>query len=94
MLNWYRASQIAVPEQGAPVPENSVLDLPREAMTVSVPHLLVWGENDTALRPSCIDGLDRYAPKLTVKNVAGTGHWILHEKPGEVAAAIAGFVES
>ena len=90
MLNWYRASQIEVPEEGAPAPAGrSVLDLPPEAMTVSAPHLLLWGEDDTALRPSCLEGLDRYAPQLTVKKVAGTGHWILHEKPDEVAEAIA-----
>lgn len=95
MLDWYRASQIVVPEPGAPIPPGkSVLDLPPEAMTVQVPHLLVWGKADTALRPSCLEGLERYAPKLTVKKIAGTGHWILHEKPTEVAAAIAGFVGS
>lgn len=93
MLNWYRASQIDVPEPGAPAPAGkSVLDLPPEAMDVSMSHLLLWGEDDTALRPSCIEGLDRYAPQLTVEKVAGTGHWILHEKPDEVAEAIADFV--
>lgn len=95
MLNWYRASQIEVPEPGAPAPQGrSVLDLLPETMTVRVPHLLLWGEEDTALRPSCIDGLGRYAPQLTVKKIAGTGHWILHERPDEVAAAIAAFVEN
>ncbi|MBO6719532.1 MAG: alpha/beta hydrolase [Rhizobiaceae bacterium] len=94
MLNWYRASPVAVPEPGGPAPEKSVLDLPAEAMTVHMPHLVLWGEEDIALRPSCIEGLDRYAPQLTVRRVAGTGHWILHEKPDEVAAAIAGFVEN
>lgn len=95
MLNWYRASQIAVPESGAPaLAGKSVLDLPHEATAVPVPHLVLWGEDDTALRPSCIKGLDRYVPKLTVKKTAGTGHWILHEKPDEVATAIADFVGS
>lgn len=93
MLNWYRASQIAVPGPDEPPPEaKSVLDFPAEAMTVKVPHLVLWGEDDTALRPSCLDGLERYAPQLTVKKITGTGHWILHEKPDEVAAAIARFV--
>lgn len=95
MLNWYRASQIEVPEPGAPVPNGkSLLDLPAESMTVPMPHLVLWGADDTALRPSCLDGLDRYAPRLTVKKIAGTGHWILHEKPEEVAAAIADFARS
>ena len=93
MLNWYRASPIIVPEVGAPVPAGrSVLDLPADAMKVSVPHLVLWGEDDTALLPSCLEGLDRYAPQLTVKKVPGASHWILHEKPDEVSTAIAAFV--
>ncbi len=94
MLNWYRASQIDVPEEGAEVtvPERSVLQLPPASVTVRVPHLLLWGEDDTALRPSCLDGLDRYVPQLTVRKIGGTGHWILHEKPDAVAGAISGFV--
>ena len=93
MLNWYRASPMIVPEAGAPVPAGrSVLDLPVETMTVAMPHLVLWGEADIALRPSCLEGLERYAPQLTVKKVAGASHWILHEKPDEVAAAIADFV--
>ena len=93
MLNWYRASPVIVPEPGAATPPGkSVLDLPVGAMTVAAPHLVLWGEADVALLPSCLDGLDRYAPELAVKKIAGAGHWILHEKPDEVAAAIAGFV--
>ena len=94
MLNWYRASPIIVPEAGAPVPPgHSVLDLPAEAMRVAMPHLVLWGEADTALLPSCLEGLDRYAPQLTVRKIPGASHWILHEKSDEVAAAIAAFVE-
>lgn len=92
MLNWYRASPIAVPEPGAPAPERSVLNVPTEAMMVRMPHLLLWGVEDIALRPSSLEGLERYAPQLTVKEIAGTGHWILHEKPGEVVSEIASFV--
>lgn len=93
MLNWYRASPVIVPELGAPAPHASLLDLPREALTVAVPHLLLWGEADAALRPSCIKELGDYAPNLTIKNVPDAGHWILHEKPQEVADAIRAFCE-
>jgi pimeloyl-ACP methyl ester carboxylesterase len=93
ILNWYRASPIIVPEAGAPVPAGrSVLDLPPDAMRVSVPHLVLWGEADTALLPSCLEGLDRYTPQLTVKKIPGASHWILHEKPDEVSTAITAFV--
>ena len=88
MLNWYRASPIAVPLPGEPPGDSFVLSLPGEAMAVRMPHLVVWGDVDEALRPVCLEGLDRYSPDLTIRKIAGAGHWILHEKPAEVANAI------
>jgi pimeloyl-ACP methyl ester carboxylesterase len=92
MLHWYKSSPILVPRPGENVDDAPLLSVPTERVTVSMPHLVIWGEADEALRPACLDGLDRFAPHLTVKRVAGAGHWILHEKPAEVAGAIAAFV--
>jgi epoxide hydrolase 4 len=91
MLNWYCASPVIVPEPGAAAPHSPILDFSAEAMTVRVPHLLLWGEADEALRPSSFAGLGQYAPQLDIKTISGAGHWILHEKPDEVAAAIRDF---
>lgn len=89
MLYWYSSSPVVVPEVGAPVPaEVPLLSVPDEKVTVRVPHLVIWGEADEALRPSCLEGLERYAPDFTIVRVKDAGHWILHEKPGEVAEAI------
>lgn len=92
MVNWYRASPVVVPASKEPAGSSMILDLPDEAVTVRVPHLLLWGEADAALRPSLVSGLARYAPILSVKRVEGAGHWILHEKPNEVANAIRDFL--
>ncbi|MDP3896711.1 MAG: alpha/beta fold hydrolase [Mesorhizobium sp.] len=92
MLNWYRASPIVVPLPGETPGEALVMTLPVEALAVSMPHLVVWGSSDEALLPSCLDGLDRFAPDLTIEKVPGAGHWILHEKPAEVAAAMRTFL--
>jgi pimeloyl-ACP methyl ester carboxylesterase len=92
MLNWYRASPVVVPAAGETPSAVPILALPDETFLVRMPHLLLWGEADTALRPSCIEGLDRFAPKLTVTKLAGAGHWILHEKPDEIAAAMRAFL--
>lgn len=98
MLHWYSSSPIVVPEfdksrPDAPVPADvPLLAVPDEKVTVRVPHLVVWGEADEALRPSCLEGLSRYAPDLTVVRVKDAGHWILHEKPGEVAEAVRGWL--
>lgn len=92
MLNWYRASPVVVPPVDATAPHSTLLDIPDEALTVRVPHLVVWGETDEALRPACLNGLDRYASDLTIRNIDDASHWILHEKPREVADCIREFL--
>lgn len=88
MLNWYRASPVDVPMPDAMPGPSIILDLPAEAMAVRMPHLVIWGEGDEALRPTCLAGLERFAPDLAIRRILGAGHWILHERPAEVAAAI------
>jgi epoxide hydrolase 4 len=88
MLNWYRCSPIVVPRPGETAEDSHVLSLPAEAMAVRMPHLVIWGEADEALRPVCLEGLDRYASELTIRKIVGAGHWILHEKPAEIASTI------
>lgn len=92
MLNWYRASPIVVPAPDEAVTHAPLMDAPVDAMRVAVPHLVLWGEADGALTPACLEGLEAYAPQLTVRRIADAGHWILHERPREVADAIRGFV--
>ena len=97
MLNWYRSSPVIVPPADQPASELEgkvpLFDIPAETLAVRVPHLVVWGDADEALRPVCLEGLDRFAGDLTVEKVAGTGHWILHERPAEVAKAVHGWLE-
>lgn len=93
MLAWYRASNIAVPAVGDEDCRPALLGVDAAAVTVHVPHLVIWGEADEALRPSCLDGLGDYAGDLTIEPVAGCGHWILHEKPDLVAQRLAAFAE-
>ncbi len=97
MLNWYRASPVIVPPVDVPAADLAgqapVLDLPEEALRVAVPHLVVWGEQDQALRPVCLEGLETYAPDLTIKKVADAGHWILHERPFDVAQIVRHWID-
>jgi epoxide hydrolase 4 len=92
MLNWYRATPLVVPGIDETTPEAPLLALPAEQFAVRMPHLVVWGEVDQALRPSCLDGLSAFAPDLAIERVPGAGHWILHEKPDEVAGLVSDFV--
>jgi len=91
MLNWYRASPIIVPKPGEPVPDAPLASAPAEKFTVTVPHLLVWGERDEALRPSSHSGLGEFAPKLRRAAIAEGDHWVIHTHGGRVASEIAAF---
>lgn len=86
-LNYYRASPLRPPL----VPTDAIhtLQLPDAMLTVTVPTTVIWGEQDTALRPSLLHGLERWVPDLSVQRVPDAGHWVIHEKPGLVAETIA-----
>lgn len=92
MLHWYSSSPIVVPKPDEVVEHAPLLDIPIERVMVRMPHLVIWGEADEALRPVCLEGLQEFAADLTIKRIPDAGHWILHEKPKEVATAIRSFL--
>lgn len=85
MLNWYRASPIYVPEAGTTPDPDKALKIDPEQLRITMPHLLIHGIEDQALRPSSFAGIEAFAPQVEVHRVEGAGHWILHERPGLVA---------
>lgn len=92
MLNWYRASPLKLAKPGAPIPPEELPDLPTDALRVRMPHLLIWGMNDSALLPESYEGLDAYCDDLTIEEVEGADHWILHQRPADVAERIRRFL--
>ncbi len=86
-LNYYRASPLRPATDAAADPLATLL-LPDEAVTVRVPTTVLWGEQDIALRPGLLDGLDRWVPQLEVVRVPEASHWIAHEQPALVVATI------
>jgi pimeloyl-ACP methyl ester carboxylesterase len=90
--NFYRASPLRPPRQGDQ--QALTLELPREMLTISVPTLVLWGMQDTALPPELIIGLEDYIPQLTLKTVPEASHWIVHEQPRLVMATLASFLLS
>lgn len=87
-LNYYRASPLHPPTS----PQDAIcsLQLPDALLKVTQPTTVVWGEADTALPPSLLDGLDAHVPHLTVQRLSGATHWLVHEAHDAVAAAIEG----
>ncbi len=92
MVNWYRASFLKVAAPGVPLPDEDLLSLPPEHLHVPMPHLLLWGENDTALLPECYTGLEDHCANLTIQTVPDADHWLLHQKPAEIARHIRAFL--
>ena len=90
-LNYYRASPLRPPLHGDASALQAV-QIPPEAVTVRVPTLVVWGERDTALMPSLLDGLDAWVTDLRIVRVADATHWIVHEQPALVAREIGAFL--
>jgi pimeloyl-ACP methyl ester carboxylesterase len=85
-LNYYRASPLHPPIS----PQDAIhtLQLPDALVHVKVPTSVVWGEADTALPPSLLDGLADYVADLHVTRLPHATHWLVHEAPDEVAQAI------
>ena len=90
-LNLYRASPLY-----PPTPEDpgaAALKLDAAALTVRVPTLVIWGEADTALGTVLLDGLEEVVPDLRIKRIPEGSHWVIHEQPRQVSAAIREFLQ-
>ncbi len=86
MVHWYRSSPMIVAKPGEPI--TNLPDFPVDKLMIPQPHLLIWGENDTALLPEATMGLEDFAPHLTRVTLPGTDHWLAHQKPKEMAQII------
>jgi len=92
-LNYYRVSPLYPPTSPEDVVKiKSIVDLPREMLSVKVPTLVIWGEQDHALLTGNLDGLDDYVADLTVKRIPEGSHWVSHEQPEQVNALIRDFL--
>ena len=84
--NYYRASPLRPPT--APGDAVMQLQFAPEFVTVKVPTLVVWAEDDIALPIGLIDGLEAFVPDMRLVRVPGATHWIVHERPAFIAAQI------
>ncbi len=86
-LNYYRASPLKPPANDGDRALNSLV-LPDSVVRVDVPTTVLWGDDDHALLPALLDGLDRWVPDLQLHRLAGASHWIVHEQPQWVIAQL------
>lgn len=83
-LNYYRA----VFRRGAYGSASS-----REQTIIQVPTLLIWGEQDVALDIALTHNLEQWVPKIQVRRIADSGHWVQQEQPDEVNNLIQQFLQ-
>jgi pimeloyl-ACP methyl ester carboxylesterase len=90
MLNWYRASEIVVPEVGedASAPLWTKMPFPH----IKVPTLVVWGLKDKALLPVQLEGLNDLVDDLRLVPVPDAGHFLPWENSEPLITAIRDFI--
>jgi pimeloyl-ACP methyl ester carboxylesterase len=80
MLNWYRAA-------GRDLLDARDLDQP-----IDTPTLLIWGEKDSALSLSCLNGTDHYVHNLWIERLPNISHWVLEDAPDQVNRILGRFL--
>jgi pimeloyl-ACP methyl ester carboxylesterase len=83
MLNWYRASPMQVPAMDAPCENTAFLD--RDFPRLTMPVLVIWGMDDTALLPCQLDGLEDHIDNVTIVRIPDAGHFVPWERGAEVS---------
>jgi epoxide hydrolase 4 len=91
MVAWYKATPILVPTLDEVVRVDPLAHINPAMVRVRMPHLLIWGLEDKALRPSCRVGLETFCDDLKVVDVADADHWISHQQPARVISEIRSF---
>jgi pimeloyl-ACP methyl ester carboxylesterase len=92
MLNWYRATPLLVPKVGETVDVGALARLDPATLRVRMPHLLIWGLEDTALLPVSWARLPHYCDDLVVREIGDADHWLVHQKTAEVTRLIGAFL--
>lgn len=59
---------------------------------VTIPTLMIWGEEDTAIDIRCTDGTDQWVPDLELHRLPGVSHWVQQEAPEKVNAILRGWL--
>lgn len=93
MLNWYRGSPIVVPKPGEAKVDAPLASGTPERFGVNMPHLIVWGMADQALRPVARKGIEAFAPQLQLIEIADGDHWVIHTHGNVVADHIDQFMQ-
>ena len=56
----------------------------RQQPIIQAPTLLIWGEQDVALDIALTYRLEQWVPKIQVRRIHDSGHWVQQEQPDQV----------
>jgi epoxide hydrolase 4 len=79
-LNYYRANV-----------RSGGVALARSAR-IAAETLVIWGDQDPALGPELLEGLERVAPHVRVHRIADASHWVQNEASEEVNRVLTDFL--
>ena len=60
---------------------------------ISIPTLLIWGEQDIALGIELTYGLEQWVDNIQVKRIPDSGHWVQQEQPDKVNQLMLAFLQ-
>lgn len=83
----YYAASPLVPPRGEDAGAQT-LQLPESLLRIEVPTHVIWGEQDHALLPALLDGLEQWVPDLRIHRIPHASHWLVHEAPQEIEALL------
>ena len=63
-----------------------------EIRTISVPTLLIWGEQDPALSVRLTQRLERWVANIRVVRLSNASHWVQNDRPEEVNQLLRDFL--
>ena len=83
MIHWYRAFV-----RGGGLSRQRALGWPK----ITVPTLLLWGDQDRFLAKYTTDGTDAFVEDLTLEVLPGVSHWVQQDAPEACNAALRRFL--
>jgi Predicted hydrolases or acyltransferases (alpha/beta hydrolase superfamily) len=90
-LNYYRANVMRLMGRASASTEVKAVQDNR----IRVPTLFIFGEQDVAILPKTVEGLERFmnAPYRELR-IPDAGHWVQNEAPDEVNTALLDFLKN
>jgi len=76
----YYAASPLVPPRGSDAGAQAI-SLPNDFLNINVPTHVLWGEQDVALLPGLLNGLEAWIPDLQIHHQPHASHWLVHEQP-------------